>query len=324
MYWPEDVSSYYRNAISNLKKSDVRVYCYDEFLRKVYTDLENFLLVGKNDTILIKTSVTGKRRANHEINNEILEEVICSSRKLCPKSKIILADGPAYTESYYLECCKLKWDYIAKKYNIEIIDLNKGEYKLIFDHWPVAKLWFESDKIINMCKVKTHKRFGVSLSLKNLLGIFSGEVMGYPKFSYKHEYVPRLLYELDKLSSQRLNIIDGYYGIEGNGPMHGRPTKSNFIIIGTDSYSCDFQGAIEMGFAPAAVIATIRPFMYNCINYDVLNEKDIINLKNTNIDFYPHISCAWMFKSLYWDFNKLNDYYKTLMVGIKQCWNKKI
>lgn len=324
MYWPEDVISYYKNAIFNLKKSDVHVYNYSSFFQNIYSELVSFLLNGKNDTILIKTSVTGKRKANHEINNDILEKVICLSRRLCPKSKIILADGPAYTKSYYLECCKLKWDYIAEKYNVEIMDLNKDDYRLFLDNWPVAKLWFESDKIINMCKAKTHKRFGVTLSLKNLLGVFSGEALGYPKFSYRHEHVPRLLYELDKMSSKRLNIIDGYCGIEGNGPMHGRQTKSNFIVMGTDSYSCDFQGAIEMGFAPATTIATIRPFMYNYTGYDALDENDIINLRNSDIDFYPNISCAWMFKSLYWDFNKLNNHYQALMEGIKQCWHRKI
>lgn len=324
IYWPSTVLEYYKNAVYRLGCSDTQVYNYKIFCSNTYSLLEQYLRKGRNDSIVIKTSVTGKRKSNHEIDTKLLENILLSARAICPHSKIILADGPAYTNSYFKECRRLGWDIVASKYNISILDFNYDNGYYIGDCWPIAKSWLQADKIINICKAKTHKRFGVTLSLKNMLGIFLGEKLGYPKFSHKHEYVPKLLYEVYSLSPRILNIIDGYHGIEGEGPMHGHPTKSDFIVLGTDSYSCDFQATIEMGFAPVVTLANIHPF--NCelkYNFD-LDYRKILDLRHSYVDFYPNISCAWMFDSLNNSFDALQKNYEVLLGGIRKCWSKKI
>lgn len=324
MFWPLTVSEYYNNAVYWLKKSNTCVYDYDFFCSNVYSLLKTYLKESKNSSILIKTSVTGKRGKDHEVNALLLENILAATRGICPNSKITLADGPAYVKSFRTECNKLGWDKITAKYNVKIFDFNYDECYFIFNRWPVAYSWFNADKIINICKAKTHRRFGVTLSLKNLLGVFSGRVLGFPKFSYKHEYVPRLLYELDSISTERINIIDGYRGIEGQGPMHGRPTKSNFVVIGSDSYSCDFQATIEMGFAPAVTLTNIRPFNFNLGFQMDLDYLDILSLRKSKVDFYPNISCSWMYGSLNKDFRSLQRNYEILLGGIEKCWSKGI
>ena len=143
--------------------------------------------------------------------------------------------------------------------------------------------------------------------------------MGYPKLSYKHQQAPKLLFELDTISPKRLNIIDGICGIEGNGPMHGKPTRSNFVVIGTDSYSCDFQATIEMGFAPCVTLGMIHPFIDKYDNV-FFNEDNILSLRRTHINYYPNIGNAWMYHSLNYSFEKQQEYYDILLRGVQKCW----
>lgn len=321
MFWSKDVREYYLNSISLLKESDVKVLSRNELYGSIYLILERYLKSGKNKLILVKTSVTGKRSRKHEIDDDLLEVVLFVIRQICPKSQVALVDGPAYT-TFKAECNRLNWNVILRHYDIPIIDLNKDSYYKI-DNWPVSKTWLEADKIINLCKAKTHRRFGVTLANKNLLGVLTGGVLGYPKLSHKHEQVPRLLYELDTISPKRLNIIDGFRGIEGNGPMHGKSTKSNFMVIGTDSYLCDFQATIEMGFAPGVTLGLIRPFAH-CCEKETIKEIDVQKLRRTHIDFFPNISNAWMYQSLSYDFQKQQKYYNILLRNIQRCWKKKM
>ena len=321
IYWSNNVQSYYSNAICKLKESDIRVFLLKEFYEGIALILKQYLTIGNNKVILIKTSVTGKRNINYEINNNLLDTILCIVGRICSKSKVILADGPAYT-SFTLECCRLNWDVFSKRYDVSILDLNKDNFCPIND-WPVSETWLNADKIINLCKAKTHRRFGVTLSIKNLLGILSGDVLGYPKLSYRHERAPKLLFELDTISPKRLNIIDGFCGIGGDGPMHGKPTKSDFIVIGTDSYSCDFQATIEMGFAPCVTLGMIHPFMDECDNSFFLNKDDLRNLRRTHVDYFPNIGNAWMYRSLNYSFEKQQEYYDILLRGVQKCWEGK-
>src|SRR5207248_2682919 len=106
-------------------------------------------------------------------------------------------------------------------------DLNTDRQKEVADNWPVSNTFLCADAIINLCKAKTHRRFGVSLGTKSLLGVLSARILGYPKLVGRHMNVPRLLLELEKVSPPALTVIDGVEGIEGEGPLQGVPTESH-------------------------------------------------------------------------------------------------
>lgn len=275
--------------------------------------------IEENEAIVIKTSVTGKRAKYNEICPYLLERIFSICRTICPKNPIILCDGPAYVKSYYKECIKLGWEKLVKKYNVTIVDLNYDSAEYIDSRWPIASTWINAARGLNLSKAKTHKRFGVSLATKNLIGTLPGEYLGYPKLSNLHEHIPKLLLALIKKSPQTLNIIDGINGIEGNGPMHGSVTRSNFIIMGTNAYACDVRAMIEMGFHPAVVPSALRPFE-PLDNLERKTQKAFIKMRETNYDFLPSFSCSWMYKSLYEKEDTLEKIYLNLLAGIKECW----
>lgn len=323
MYWAQNAIDYCNCLINEFNLSDTKIFNSTNLRSLISNDIKSYLgNIGSQEKIIIKTSATGKRKKNHEISDEILETVCYATRQNAPNAKILLGEGMAYEPSFSKECHRLGWDIIARKYNIEILDLNYDKYIIMDNYWPVSKSWMTSNKVINVCKAKTHKRCGVTLSSKNLLGLLPGSVLGFPKLSYKHEYIPKLIYNIVKNSPQMLCIIDGINGIEGNGPMKGKPCKSNFVVTGTNPLNCDAIAAIQMGFHPAVVPGTIRPFDEN---YEIKEyNKDIINFKIDKFDFLPSLSCYWLYKSLYKDNEFINNSYVSLLKEIRICWEKQI
>lgn len=319
MVWCTNLADFCNCLQQEIRKSDTVVINSTEFDKYAYSMIFAYLQgIKAGETVVIKTSVTGKRTKKHEVSVELLETVFSICRKIYPNINIVLCDGPAYVKSYYEECIRLGWGDLLKRYDVSVVDLNHDDVEYIDSKWPIAVTWLNADRILNLCKAKTHKRFGVSLSVKNLLGVLSGGYLGFPKFSYMHEHVPKLLFNLLRVSPRMFNIIDGVNGIEGNGPMHGSVAKSDFVVMGTNPYTCDVRAMIEMGFHPAVVPSAIVPFEKHVSGTIPLEQ--ICDMRETFYDFLPSLSCSWMYKSLNSNQKRLEGNYLNLLKGIMECW----
>jgi len=56
------------------------------------------------------------------------------------------------------------------------------------------------------------------------------------------------LYTLAKIMAPHLSVIDGYVGMEGNGPSHGDPVELRLAIASTDFLAADAVAVRIMGF----------------------------------------------------------------------------
>lgn len=309
-----------------MKNSDVKCLGERDSLSLLYGGISEYLSdISSSDIILIKTSVTGKRDADHEIRPNFLSGIIESIRCIAPQNKIFLCDGPAYETSLYREYKRLGWERILIDYDIDVMDLNYGDVTYLDGLWPVSSVWINAAKVINMCKAKTHGRLGVSLASKNLIGTLSGSRMGFPKLYSSHVYLQRIIDLLLDIRANTYNIIDGYQGIEGNGPMRGRIANSNFIVYGSNTLLCDVRAMIEMGFHPAATQYAIMPF---CLNKhrcecDIGDDKlgFFRDMRKSDFNYLPHFAFPWMYKSLYYDRNRLKKIYYALLDVNLDNWN---
>ncbi len=179
--------------------------------------------------VLIKTSTAGRRGADHEVDLQLLvlvvEEVVASRTA----RDVIVADGPAFGDSYRVEVERLGWASAISRFGVLVEDLNEGEFSAAECEWPIATRFLGASGVINLTKAKTHRRFGVSLASKALLGALAGRELGYPKLEGLHRYVSWILVELERLSPPVLSIIDGLGGIEGEGPLRGVRARGNFL-----------------------------------------------------------------------------------------------
>ena len=157
-----------------------------------------------------------------------------------------------------------------KKLHVKLVDLNQeGLYEVLYvldgDLHPVpvrlAKRLLDPDAFI-ICSaiLKTHNTVVATLSVKNM-------VLGAPlrsgpgaakRWNDKRRYhggVRQTHFDM-LLTAQRLRpywgaaVIDGYEGMEGNGPTSGTPVPSRIAIASTDYIAADRVGVGAMGINP--------------------------------------------------------------------------
>jgi uncharacterized protein (DUF362 family) len=161
---------------------------------------------------------------------------------------------------------------LASKYPVKLVDLDQEQFEVlhVFDEKDfrphairMSKVLLDPDSyIVSVAKLKTHDRAIATLSLKNIVfgapikdagfswspsrkqGSRSDKAIahgsGFRGINYN-------LYALSRQLHPHLAVIDGYEGMEGNGPVSGTPVDHRVCIAGTDWLAADRVGIELMG-----------------------------------------------------------------------------
>jgi len=131
---------------------------------------------------------------------------------------------------------------------VDLIDLDDDEYViadipnyLALKTVRISKIALES-AVVSVPKLKLHRMAGVTLSLKNLMGVVS------PKGQIHHNLSEKIA-DLASVVRPKLAVIGGIIGGEGD-ELAGRPVKMDLVIAGLDPVAVDTVGAAVMGFNP--------------------------------------------------------------------------
>jgi len=164
---------------------------------------------------------------------------------------------------------------IAEEYGVRLLDLNRDKWVpvQIYDRRlapmqvRVAKTALESDLRISIGPPKTHDTVIITASLKNMVvgslirGSGGGPAEGVDpsgldaisrsdKFAIHQGYqaINLNLYALAKLLAPHLSVIDGFVGMEGEGPVNGDPVELGVAIASADFLAADAVAVKLMGF----------------------------------------------------------------------------
>lgn len=126
-------------------------------------------------------------------------------------------------------------------------DLNLDDVTRIHLPRPVSRLSslylpntvLSCDLLVSMPKLKTHHWAGATLSMKNLFGVVPGGVYGWPKNVLHWAGIAPSIVDLHSLFPHHFSIVDGIVGMEGNGPIQGRPKQVGAIVSGGDPIAVD-------------------------------------------------------------------------------------
>ena len=167
---------------------------------------------------------------------------------------------------------------LAEKYKVKLVDLDQESFQTILafsesDAMPhpvrVSNVLADQKNnfIISACMLKTHDRAVATLSLKNI-------VLGAPlKLPNPNSTGGRGRVGNDKpilhgggahgininlamlapLLHPSLSVIDGFQGMEGNGPLSGTAVDHRVCVVSNDFVAADAVGASLMGIAPADI-----------------------------------------------------------------------
>jgi uncharacterized protein (DUF362 family) len=161
---------------------------------------------------------------------------------------------------------------LQKKFPVKLVDLDQEKYEIIhifdekdFRPHPVrtSSLILDPDTyVISSAKFKTHDRVLATLSLKNI--VFGAPVkdLGFSwgptkKTGTKNDKsiahgggfrgINYNLFALAPILHPDLAVIDGFEGMEGDGPNSGTPVDHRVCVAGTDWLAADRVSLALMG-----------------------------------------------------------------------------
>lgn len=182
------------------------------------------------------------------------------------KKEIIIGEAAATQEGTFAGYKNYGYPDLAKEYKVKLVDLNLGNYQYRYTigekNAPtpirIASSFLDPNLyIISAAVLKTHGFASVTLSLKNML-------LGAPINDYKSksdkfhmhmgphgepdDILHFNMFHLAQEVYPDLAVIDGFTGMEGDGPSRGTPVDSRIALASVDPVAADTLGARLMGF----------------------------------------------------------------------------
>ena len=112
----------------------------------------------------------------------------------------------------------------------------------------------EADKVISVCKLKTHSMMTYTGAMKNLFGTVPGTVKAeYHVRMPKMEDFANALIDICEAVKPVLSFMDAVIGMEGNGPTGGHPRKIGAVLASANPYELDTVAADLVGLGEQQV-----------------------------------------------------------------------
>ncbi|MDR0794871.1 MAG: DUF362 domain-containing protein [Tannerella sp.] len=228
-----------------------------------------------NKRIVVKPNMVEKDIPLCATHKETIEGILEFYKSINKLDNVVIAESIAFGEANDCYDC---YGYIpvAEKYKVKLLDLDQHPFQIhyVMDEGDVipksirvsSLLAERTNYVMSVARMKTHNTVVATLSLKNLVlaaplkdpgylyhGIAtstSGKRIihgnGYRAFNYN-------MYALAYHVRPDLAFVDGYEGMEGNGPTRGTPVDPRVCIAGLDWMAVERVGLELMSIDPAKI-----------------------------------------------------------------------
>ncbi len=162
-------------------------------------------------------------------------------------TKIVIGEGPVIGHKAVDVFEGTGYRALAEKKGVDLVDLNTAErQKVKWQYGEIAVPRIINDSYyINVAKLKTHVQTTVSLTMKNQKGL----LLPIDKRRFHRDWgIHWPIAFLSQVVKPDLAIIDGFIGLEGDGPLTGgKPRKLGLLgasdnMITLDSFFCYIIG----------------------------------------------------------------------------------
>jgi uncharacterized protein (DUF362 family) len=176
-------------------------------------------------------------------------------------ASVAIAEGPGHRRSTLDLADAAGYFQAIPGFEDIFTDLNLDEVSRVRLPHPVSRLRslylphtvLGSDLLVSMPKMKTHHWAGATLSMKNLFGVVPGGVYGWPKNVLHWAGIHQTIADLHTLFPRQFAIVDGIVGMDGNGPIQGRPKAAGVIVAGSDPIAVDATCCRIMQIEPTRI-----------------------------------------------------------------------
>ena len=276
-----------------------------------------------NKTVIIKPNLVSSSIQLSAIHKETIEGILEFYKSINKLDKVLIgesaADGPtmiAYDNYGYIP--------VADKYKVKLIDFDDKPSQVIYvmdelDFRPkqVRMSSFLMDRnnfVMSVARMKTHDRIVATLTFKNLA---VGAPVKDPGFAFGRNRVQGtrsdkaivhgngfrgINYNLFNIAYHirpDLGFIDGYDGMEGDGPTNGTQVDHRVCVAGLDWMSVDRVGLELMGVDPKQIgylnfCAEAGMGQFDINNINIIGETLANHVKNYKMSRNIEKQLQWM------------------------------
>jgi uncharacterized protein (DUF362 family) len=205
------------------------------------------------DTVLIKVNfITDKTWDTGATTDPIVVEAIIKKLEALPLKVYVVESNAtitnadkAFEKTGMKEMCRrngVEWLNLRHVKDKVKLEIPNGE---ALQSIVVPRLVTES-AVISAAKLKTHLNTTVTLGMKNMFGLLPDKFKG----KYHMKGISKVVVDINTVLKPVFTVIDGFVGMEGEGPIDGTPVQMNLIIAGKDVVATDATAARVMGFNP--------------------------------------------------------------------------
>jgi uncharacterized protein (DUF362 family) len=175
---------------------------------------------------------------------------------------VLVAEGPGHQRDTQLVLVETGYRQHLQDQRIRFVDLNRDELvrtPLRASYTGMRHLWLprtvlQADFLVSMPKVKTHHWSGVTLGMKNMLGVVPGSKYGWPKNILHWRGIQESILDVCATVPVHFVIADAIIAMEGNGPLNGTPRPLGRLVLADDPVAADSTCAKLMGFDPDRIV----------------------------------------------------------------------
>jgi len=319
--------------IQEIKEYDFKKI-YD-FLKESTIDFWDTIKDKKN--ILIKPNLLAAFHPDKAVTTHpvILEALIILLKE--HQKKIFLGDGPGGTTSVQKVYQETGMKELCEKYDVELVNFSEGgilEKSIEFHKLGISKHFMQADAVINVSKMKTHCLMYYTGAVKNLYGTIPG--LKKSEFHKSHpdtDSFGKVLSELYKIVQEKvvLNIMDGIWGMEGDGPSAGIPRNFGLVFISAKASALDVVAAQMMGFKMDKI-----KYIKSALEFDKIDPSKInipekwknfifhkVKIKKVGfmIKIFTHLPqfLKNIFGKFYWFYPAFNEKCTLCEICVKSC-----
>jgi len=208
--------------------------------------------ISKQDVVMVKPNIGWNRtveqaaNTNPEVVKAIIEMVLDAGAK-----KVIVMDHTCHKPEDTYKRSGIEKAAKEAGADVRYVDENRvviHDFKgRSIKRWPVFKDFLETDKFINVPILKHHGSAGLTIGMKNLYGILSGNR------GKLHRNMGKGIADLGYGFKTHLTVVDAYRVLLRNGPTGGRTSDVELkktVIASTNILEADVVAVNLFGAEP--------------------------------------------------------------------------
>jgi uncharacterized protein (DUF362 family) len=248
------------------KRSRVAILSVEQYSQRIDEVLASGLWLFRIDvqgkTVVLKPNLVDYIPGNAINTHPTLVLAAAECFRRMGAKRVVVAEGPGHQRDTQLVLLESGYQESLRTEAIRFVDLNRDELvrmQLRSSYMGMKSLWLprtvlEADFLVSMPKIKAHHWAGVTLSMKNMLGVVPGARYGWPKNILHWKGIQESILDVCATIPVHFVIADGIMAMEGNGPLNGTARPLGKIVLADDPVAADATCARLMGFEPDRIV----------------------------------------------------------------------